>query len=86
MRDCSFPCASNFLQAESLVKSQHDMADALGGLGLALLKLTKFENEEAVLNSQRVRAADTRSFATGAVKASRFQRESNAQTMKHLVK
>ncbi|KAK4274869.1 hypothetical protein QN277_018036 [Acacia crassicarpa] len=71
-------------QAESLVKSQQDMGETMGELGLAFIKLTKFENEVAVLNSQRVRATDMKTLATGAVKASRFHRELNAQTMKHL--
>lgn len=73
------------MQAEALVKAQQDMGETMGELGLAFIKLTKFETEEAVYNSQRIKAADTRSVATAAVKASRFYRESNAQTVKHLV-
>ena len=57
----------------------------MGGLGLALMKLTKFENENAVLNTQRVRAADMRNVATTTVKASRLYRGLNAQTVEHLV-
>lgn len=57
----------------------------MGELGLAFIKLTKFENEEALYNSQRARAADMKNVATAAVKASRFYRELNAQTVKHLV-
>ncbi|GLU02596.1 hypothetical protein SLE2022_198410 [Rubroshorea leprosula] len=71
-------------QAEALVKAQQDMGETMGELGLAFIKLTKFENEEAIFNSQRVRAADMKCFATAAVKASRFYRELNAQTVKHL--
>ncbi|XP_015874646.2 sorting nexin 2A isoform X1 [Ziziphus jujuba] len=71
-------------QAESLVKAQQDMGETMGELGLAFIKLTKFENEEAMFNSQRVRAADMKGLATAAVKASRFYRELNAQTVKHL--
>ncbi|KAJ6855951.1 hypothetical protein NC651_040540 [Populus alba x Populus x berolinensis] len=71
-------------QAEGLVKAQQDMGETMGELGLAFIKLTKFENEEAVFNSQRVRAADMKNVATAAVKASRFYRELNAQTVKHL--
>lgn len=56
----------------------------MGELGLAFIKLTKFE-EEALFNSQRLRAADMKNVATAAVKASRLYRESNAQTVKHLV-
>ncbi|OIW04393.1 hypothetical protein TanjilG_32585 [Lupinus angustifolius] len=71
-------------QAESLVKAQQDMGETMGELGLAFIKLTKFENEQAVLNSQRVRAADMKGVATAAVRASRLFRELNAQTVKHL--
>ncbi|KAF9591942.1 hypothetical protein IFM89_010300 [Coptis chinensis] len=71
-------------QAESLVKAQQDIGETMGELGLAFIKLTKFETEEAMYNSQRIRAADMKRVATAAVKASRFYRESNAQTVKHL--
>lgn len=57
----------------------------MGELGLAFVKLTKFETEEALYDSQRVRAADMKMVATAAVKASRLYRELNAQTVKHLV-
>ncbi|GFZ01712.1 sorting nexin 2B [Actinidia rufa] len=70
--------------AESLVKAQQDMGETMGGLGLALMKLTKFENENAMLNTQRVRAADMRNVATTTVKASRLYRGLNAQTVEHL--
>ncbi|CAA6654692.1 unnamed protein product [Spirodela intermedia] len=71
-------------QAEALVKAQQDIGETMGELGLTFIKLTKFETEEAVYNSQRIRAADIRRVATAAVKASRFYRESNAHTVKHL--
>ncbi|XP_022859238.1 sorting nexin 2B-like [Olea europaea var. sylvestris] len=45
-------------QAESLVKNHHDMGETMGQLGLAFVKLTKFESEEAIYDSQRARAAD----------------------------
>ncbi|KAK6927148.1 Sorting nexin Vps5-like, C-terminal, partial [Dillenia turbinata] len=71
-------------QAESLVKAQQDLGETMGQLGLAFVKLTKFENEEAAMNTQRVRATEMRNVATAAVKASRLYRELNAQTVKHL--
>ncbi|KAF3499799.1 hypothetical protein F2Q69_00045301 [Brassica cretica] len=71
-------------QAETLVKAQQEMGETMGELGLAFIKLTKFENEEAVFNSQRARANDMKNLATAAVKASRFYRELNSQTVKHL--
>lgn len=67
------------------MKAQQDMGETMGELGLAFIKLTKFENEEAVFNSQRTRATDMKNLATAAVKASRFYRELNSQTVKHLV-
>lgn len=73
-----------WLQAESLAKAQQNMGETMGELGLAFIKLTKFETEEAVYNSQRIRASDIKCIATSAVKASRLYRESNAQTVKHL--
>ncbi|XP_057474601.1 sorting nexin 2B-like [Actinidia eriantha] len=73
-------------QAESLVKAQQDIGETMGELGLAFVKLTKFETEEAMYNSQRVRAVDMKNVATAAVKASRLYRELNAQTVKHLAK
>lgn len=74
------------MQAESLVKAQQDIGETMGDLGLTFVKLTKFENEEAVLDSQRERATDMKNVATAAVKASRLYRELNSQTVKHLVK
>ncbi|KAL1825250.1 hypothetical protein DCAR_0313387 [Daucus carota subsp. sativus] len=73
-------------QAESLVKAQQDIGETMGQLGLAFVKLTKFEADEALFNSQRVRSADMKNVATAAVKASRLYRELNAQTVKHLDK
>ncbi|KAK4480680.1 hypothetical protein RD792_013758 [Penstemon davidsonii] len=72
--------------AESLVKAQQDIGETLGQLGLAFVKLTKFETEEAICDSQRACAADMKNVATAAVKASRLYRELNAQTVKHLDK
>lgn len=73
------------MQAEALVKAQQDIGEALGELGLAFIKLAKFETDEATCDSQRIRASEIKRLATAAVKASRFYRESNAQTVKHLV-
>ncbi|GFP86578.1 sorting nexin 2b [Phtheirospermum japonicum] len=73
-------------QAESLVKAQQDIGETLGQLGLAFVKLTKFETEEAIYDSQRARAVDMKNVATASVKASRLYRELNAQTVKHLDK
>ncbi|GAB4827653.1 Sorting nexin 2B, variant 2 [Ancistrocladus abbreviatus] len=73
-------------EAESLVKAQQDTGETMGELGLAFVKLTKFETEEALYESQKVRATDMKNVATAAVKASRLYRELNAQTVKHLDK
>lgn len=74
------------LQAESLVKAQQDIGETMGELGLAFLKLTKFENVEAVFISQKTRAGDMKNVATSAIKASRLYRGLNAETIKHLVR
>lgn len=71
-------------QAESFVKAQQDLGETMGELGLAFIKLTKFENEAAVLNIQRERAAVMKAVAIAAVKASRYYRGLNSQTVKHL--
>ncbi|GFZ01698.1 sorting nexin 2A [Actinidia rufa] len=84
LRDLEQHISNASQQAESLVKAQQDMGETMGGLGLALMKLTKFENENAMLNTQRVRAADMRNVATTTVKASRLYRGLNAQTVEHL--
>lgn len=84
MNDLEQQLSNASQQAELLVKAQQDMGETMGELGLAFIKLTKFENEEALFNSQRVRANDTKGLATAAVKASRFYRELSAQTVRHL--
>lgn len=84
MNDLELQLSNASQQAEALVKAQQDMGETMGELGLAFIKLTKFENEEALYDSQRARAADMKNVATAAVKASRFYRELNAQTVKHL--
>ncbi|KAJ6827960.1 putative sorting nexin 2A [Iris pallida] len=71
-------------QAEALVKAQQDIGETMGELGLAFFKLGKFETEEAVYDSQRIRASDFKRLATAAVRASRSYRELNAQSVKHL--
>ncbi|XP_057484150.1 sorting nexin 2A-like isoform X1 [Actinidia eriantha] len=84
LRDLEQHISNASQQAESLVKAQQDMGETMGGLGLTLMKLTKFENENAMLNTQRVRAADMKNVATATVKASRLYRGLNAQTVEHL--
>lgn len=71
-------------QAETLVKAQQDMGDTMGELGLSFIKLTKFENEAAILDTQRTRAAEMKGIATATVRASRMYRELNAKTVKNL--
>jgi len=60
------------------------MGETMGALGLAFVRLTKLETEEAMYDSQRMRAAESRRVATAAVKASRACRDLNAQTVKYL--
>ncbi|PON83267.1 Sorting nexin 2A [Trema orientale] len=56
----------------------------MGGFRMTFVNLTKFETEEAVMDSQRVRATDLKNVATVAVKASRLYWELNLQMVKHL--
>ncbi|KAJ7568601.1 hypothetical protein O6H91_01G039700 [Diphasiastrum complanatum] len=76
---------SSYYLAELLVKAQQEDGEVVGELGLALIKLAKFEIEEATQSAQKVHALDLKRIATAAVKASRFYREANAQSVKHLV-
>lgn len=71
-------------QAESLVKAQQDMGDTMGELGLSFIKLTKFENEAAILDTQQTRATEMKNIATATVRGSRIYRELNAKTVKNL--
>ncbi|KAH6765716.1 sorting nexin 2A [Perilla frutescens var. hirtella] len=83
LRDLEQQLTNASKQAETLVKAQQEMGEVMGELGLAFIKLTKFENEQATSNTQRVRSADMKNVATAAVKASRLYRELNAHTVKH---
>ncbi|KAG0584397.1 hypothetical protein M758_3G207200 [Ceratodon purpureus] len=71
-------------QAETWVKGQQEVGEVMGNLGLTFIKLAKFETESTIVPCQRVFAADAKRTATAAVKASRFYRESNALSVKHL--
>lgn len=67
------------------MKGQQEVGEVMGDLGLAFIKLAKFETENSMVPSQRAFATDAKRTATAAVKASRFYRESNALSVKHLV-
>lgn len=71
-------------QAESWVKTQQEVGEVMGDLGLAFIKLAKFEAESSMVSCQRVFAGDTKRTATATVKASRFYQESNSLSVKHL--
>ncbi|KAJ7547927.1 hypothetical protein O6H91_08G110100 [Diphasiastrum complanatum] len=71
-------------KAEALVKAQEEMSEVMGELGLAFIKLGKFESEQAISNVQRSHASNVKAFATASVKASRFSREANIQGVKQL--
>ncbi|KAG0574976.1 hypothetical protein KC19_VG307400 [Ceratodon purpureus] len=71
-------------QAEIWVKGQQEVGAVMGDLGLALIKLAKFEGENTMVTCQCGFAADAKRSATAAVKASRFYRESNALSVRHL--
>ncbi|KAL6610369.1 hypothetical protein ACP70R_040338 [Stipagrostis hirtigluma subsp. patula] len=71
-------------QAESLVKSQDDLRETTGHLGMTLIKLAKFEREQATCSSQRRRAGDIHNFANSVLKFSRSQKKLNSEIVKHL--
>ncbi|KAH7445393.1 hypothetical protein KP509_01G006700 [Ceratopteris richardii] len=71
-------------KAEILVTAQQDVGEIMGELGLTFTKLAKFEGEEATLNMQRAHAMDAKRLATAAVQASRFYREANSTSIRHL--
>ncbi|KAL9257348.1 Sorting nexin 2A-like protein [Drosera capensis] len=71
-------------QAEILIKAQQDIGRTMGELGLSLVKLTKFENEKASVDAQRIHAAVAKNAATTTIKASRVYKELNAKTVKDL--
>ncbi|XP_074591128.1 sorting nexin 2A-like [Curcuma longa] len=83
-QDLEQQLATSSRQAEVLVKAQQDIGDTLGELGLTFVKLAKFETENATHLSQRRRAAEIKQFATAVLRTSRFYRELNGQTVKHL--
>ncbi|KAL6841401.1 hypothetical protein ACP4OV_028919 [Aristida adscensionis] len=71
-------------QAESLVKAQDDLRETTGHLGMTLIKLAKFEREQATCSSQKRRAADIHNFANSVLKFSRSQKKLNSEIVKHL--
>ena len=73
------------MQAESLVKSQDDLRTTTAHLGMTLIKLAKFEREQATSSSQRRRAGVIHNFANSIVKFSRSQAKLNSEIVQHLV-
>ncbi|CAN6332727.1 unnamed protein product [Urochloa humidicola] len=71
-------------QAESLVKAQDDIRETTGHLGMTLIKLAKFEREQATCNSLRRRAGEIHNFANSVLKMSRSQAKLNSEIVKHL--
>uniref|UniRef100_A0A7N0RIF4 PX domain-containing protein n=1 Tax=Kalanchoe fedtschenkoi TaxID=63787 RepID=A0A7N0RIF4_KALFE len=86
LRDFEHLLADVSNQAEILVKAQLEIGETMGELGLSFIKLTKFETDQAMHDSQRVRAGFMKNGSTATVKASRLYRDLNGQTMKHLDK
>jgi len=73
------------MQAEALVKAQDDLRETTGHLGMTLIKLAKFEREQATCNSLRRRAGEIHNFANSVLKMSRSQIKLNSEIVKHLV-
>ncbi|KAG2618631.1 hypothetical protein PVAP13_3NG079707 [Panicum virgatum] len=71
-------------QAEALVKAQDDLRETTGHLGMTLIKLAKFEREQATCNSLRRRAGEIHNFANSVLKMSRSQIKLNSEIVKHL--
>ncbi|BAF17739.2 Os05g0474500, partial [Oryza sativa Japonica Group] len=71
--------------AEALVKARDDLRTTTAHLGMTLIKLAKFEREQATCSPQRRRAADINNFGSSVVKFSRSQAKLNSEIVKHLV-
>ncbi|CAN6350705.1 unnamed protein product [Urochloa humidicola] len=71
-------------QAESLVKAQDNLRETTGHLGMTLIKLAKFEREQATCNALRRRAGEIHNFANSVLKMSRSQTKLNSEIVKHL--
>ncbi|BAS94516.1 sorting nexin 2A [Oryza sativa Japonica Group] len=71
-------------QAEALVKARDDLRTTTAHLGMTLIKLAKFEREQATCSPQRRRAADINNFGSSVVKFSRSQAKLNSEIVKHL--
>eukprot|EP00850_Spirogloea_muscicola_P021400 SM000247S08289 [mRNA] locus=s247:94774:99683:- [translate_table: standard] len=76
-------------QAEAFTKSQQELGEVMAHLGMALLKLSKFEVKEATMSTtpsvHRVHAADCKRTGNAAIKISRRSREATAQIVQQLV-
>ncbi|AQK86650.1 Sorting nexin 2B [Zea mays] len=72
-------------QAEALVKAQDGYRETTGHLGMTLIKLAKFEREQATCNSLRRRSGEIHNFANSVLKMSRSQIKLNSEIVKHLV-
>ncbi|XP_008647670.1 sorting nexin 2B isoform X1 [Zea mays] len=71
-------------QAEALVKAQDGYRETTGHLGMTLIKLAKFEREQATCNSLRRRSGEIHNFANSVLKMSRSQIKLNSEIVKHL--
>jgi hypothetical protein len=74
-----------YMQAEALVKAQDGYRETTGHLGMTLIKLAKFEREQATCNSLRRRSGEIHNFANSVLKMSRSQIKLNSEIVKHLV-
>eukprot|EP00850_Spirogloea_muscicola_P013233 SM000088S23774 [mRNA] locus=s88:548601:552415:- [translate_table: standard] len=76
-------------QAEAFTKSQQELGEVMAHLGMALLKLSKFEVKEATVSTtpsvHRIHAADCKRTGNAAIKISRHSREATAQIVQQLV-
>jgi hypothetical protein len=68
-----------------LVKAQDGLSETAGHLGMTLIKLAKFEREQATSSTQRSRVGDIRNFANSVLKFSRSHKQLNSEIVKELV-
>eukprot|EP00898_Chlorokybus_atmophyticus_P002514 jgi/Chlat1/3263/Chrsp22S03439 len=72
-------------RAELLCTSQQALVEVIGEVGLALIKLAKFqEDEPSAVASQKTLASDCRRVGTAAVRVSRLMRTGTSKTVDQL--
>ncbi|GAQ79708.1 Sorting nexins and related PX domain-containing proteins [Klebsormidium nitens] len=71
-------------KAEALTKAQQELGEVTGELGLAFVKIAKFEEEPGTSQQQKVHAVESRRLGHAAIRTSRLCRTATAQTVNQL--